>query len=267
MLIAVAFLHVFAWRTDPMWCCIMLCWPAHVVAACATKLRCLPLSAPTFLHVLLTLCSHPMPCCLPCCRRCKEGFAAGCLQHTACLTKLPVQYCSHTTYFACLLAWMPCCCRYTLKIPSSILLHVLLTLCDFIMLLLACLPALLLWVACSCLPPTTGLTRPMPHAVLRACRLCRLQVHSEDSVLWTAQAYVSTQATPEQQQAEAQQLAPLVRCPHLSQLWLTAMVASPHASKLLLGQYIPQIHRLLPYMMVYCPAGETCSHSQCINTC
>ena len=74
-----------------------------------------------------------------------------------------------------------------------------------------------------------------------------LQVSSEDSVLFVAQAYTNNQATPWQQQAAQAALAPHIRCPRLSTMWLTAMVTSPDADKLLLSHYIPQVvnHHLL----------------------
>jgi hypothetical protein len=82
-------------------------------------------------------------------------------------------------------------------------------------------------------------------------------------VLYTAQAYVDKQtnaaketfgATPMSvfgaQQASAghlavDKLAPLVRCPHLSQIWLSASVLSDDADKLLMRGLQPQLKRLL----------------------
>ena len=45
---------------------------------------------------------------------------------------------------------------------------------------------------------------------------------TEDTVLYTAQAYIKAQQSPQQKQAALQQLAQLLRCPHLSHFWLTA---------------------------------------------
>ena len=82
-------------------------------------------------------------------------------------------------------------------------------------------------------------------------------------MLYTAQAYVDKQtnaaketfgATPMPvfgaQQASAghlavDKLAPLVRCPHLSQFWLSALVLSDDADKLLMRGLQPQLERLL----------------------
>lgn len=49
-----------------------------------------------------------------------------------------------------------------------------------------------------------------------------LQVASEDTVLYTAQAYMDAQPSVQQQQAAQQALAGLVRCPHLSSCWILA---------------------------------------------
>lgn len=61
-----------------------------------------------------------------------------------------------------------------------------------------------------------------------------LQVTTEDTVLFTAQQYVSAQQVTEQQQAASEQLALLVRCPYLSPCWLTAG-ARARQSELLLA--------------------------------
>ena len=62
--------------------------------------------------------------------------------------------------------------------------------------------------------------------------------------MFFAQAYVQLGATGSQQQA-VDRLAPLVRCPHLSQHWLSALVLSDDADKLLLRGLQPQLKRLL----------------------
>jgi hypothetical protein len=46
-------------------------------------------------------------------------------------------------------------------------------------------------------------------------------------------------------QWQSERLAPLVRCPHLSQFWLSASVLSGDADKLLLRGLQPQLKRLL----------------------
>jgi hypothetical protein len=73
------------------------------------------------------------------------------------------------------------------------------------------------------------------------------QVATEDIVLYTAQAYADKLAPTSslQQAAAVNKLAPLVRCPHLSQLWLSASVLSDDADKLLLQGLQPQLKRLL----------------------
>ena len=71
---------------------------------------------------------------------------------------------------------------------------------------------------------------------------------SEDTVLFTAQAYVDKLARAgfviSQQQA-VEKLAPLVRCPHLSLSWLSASVLSDDADKMLLRGLQPQLKQLL----------------------
>jgi hypothetical protein len=60
-------------------------------------------------------------------------------------------------------------------------------------------------------------------------------------VLFTAQAYVDNLAAAggDTQQA-VDTLAPLLRCPHLSQLWLSATVLSDDAPRMLLHALQPQ---------------------------
>ena len=67
-------------------------------------------------------------------------------------------------------------------------------------------------------------------------------------MLLTAQAYADRLAgsgsNPAFHSLVVKRLAPLVRCPHLSQLWLSASVLSDDADKLLLGKQ-PQLKQLL----------------------
>jgi hypothetical protein len=75
-----------------------------------------------------------------------------------------------------------------------------------------------------------------------------LQVASEDTVLFTAQAYADKLGTANHWDREGlalHTLAPLVRCPHLSQFWMSAAVLSDEARKLLLQKLQPQLKRLL----------------------
>jgi hypothetical protein len=77
------------------------------------------------------------------------------------------------------------------------------------------------------------------------CFVCQ-QVASEDTVLYTAQAYADNLAKAGCDAHQAvDRLAPLVRCPHLSQQWLSALVLSDDADKLLGGMQ-RQLKRLLP---------------------
>jgi hypothetical protein len=79
-----------------------------------------------------------------------------------------------------------------------------------------------------------------------SCFFACTQVASEDTVLYTAQAYVNRlEAAGFDPQQARDKLAPLVRCPHLSQHWLSASVLSDDADKLLLGGLQPQLKRLL----------------------
>jgi hypothetical protein len=72
------------------------------------------------------------------------------------------------------------------------------------------------------------------------------QVTSEDTVLYTAQAYADKlAASGSSSQLAVDALAPLVRCPHLSQFWLSASVLSDDADKLLLWGLQLQLKRLL----------------------
>jgi hypothetical protein len=76
-------------------------------------------------------------------------------------------------------------------------------------------------------------------------------------VLYTAQAYADKAATNSKRKQAINKLAPLVRCPHLSQFWLSASVLSDDANRLLLHKLQPQLKRLL----LLKPACST--HSDC----
>ena len=88
--------------------------------------------------------------------------------------------------------------------------------------------------------------------VTMACAAC-LQVASEDTVLFTAQVYadklreasLAIVGSLHGEQLAIDKLAPLVRCPHLSQFWLSASVLSDDAHDLLLQKQQPQVKRLL----------------------
>lgn len=73
---------------------------------------------------------------------------------------------------------------------------------------------------------------------------------SEDTILYTAQQYTDhlgegQQDFAGQQVFACQQLAPLIRCPHLSRYWLTASVNSAMADTMLLAELRPHLRRLL----------------------
>jgi len=76
----------------------------------------------------------------------------------------------------------------------------------------------------------------VPIILLIVCtvNVLALQVASEDTVLYTAERYVASQEThPLQHTAARQQLARVVRCPHLSDFWLMASVLSGDKRRLL----------------------------------
>lgn len=68
---------------------------------------------------------------------------------------------------------------------------------------------------------------------------------SEDIVLFTVKKYAKKQPASEQSQAAKQQLASLIRCPHLSYMWLTDVVTSADPSKRLLGCYLQHVRTLV----------------------
>ena len=81
----------------------------------------------------------------------------------------------------------------------------------------------------------------VPTVLLSACAS---QVASEDTVLYTAQSYANRISDLQQQDAAKEQLAPLIRCPHLSSYWLTACAWSDDADELLLSGYVEQLQKL-----------------------
>lgn len=83
------------------------------------------------------------------------------------------------------------------------------------------------------------------------------QVESEDTVLFTATAYVKHLSDPQQQQAARQALAPLIRCQHLSQYWQTVSALSGDEDRVLLRDYAPQLQRLLLMRVANAPLGVT----------
>lgn len=76
----------------------------------------------------------------------------------------------------------------------------------------------------------------------------RIQVTTEDTVLFTAQAYLNAQPDPEQRQAAVQQLAPLIRCPHLSRVWLSAATRAVPEELPLLQPYTYEIGECLAFL-------------------
>lgn len=86
------------------------------------------------------------------------------------------------------------------------------------------------------------------HVVLLFC----LQVASEDTVLYTAQSYInkmqpsgSPASVAVQKDAAKQQLAAHIRCPQLSQFWLTAAVLAPSAATQVLAGLLTQLKQLV----------------------
>jgi hypothetical protein len=77
-----------------------------------------------------------------------------------------------------------------------------------------------------------------------------MSVASEDTVLYTAQAYVDKQRQRQQRNAAVAALSQVIRCPQLSPYWLGAMVHSSDAPKLLLAAQTASIKRLLLAQLV-----------------
>jgi hypothetical protein len=80
-----------------------------------------------------------------------------------------------------------------------------------------------------------NVTAWLPNQQLCTSYFC-LQVASEDTVLFTTQAYVDALAGSVRRRAAKKQLAPLIRCPHLSGFWLSALALSDDARLLLIEQ-------------------------------
>lgn len=70
------------------------------------------------------------------------------------------------------------------------------------------------------------------------------QVHSEETVLYTAQHFVDNPHVDDRR-AAARKLAPLIRCPHLSVFWLSMSVMSEKAHRMLLFSQRAHVQRLL----------------------
>jgi hypothetical protein len=79
-----------------------------------------------------------------------------------------------------------------------------------------------------------------------------LQVASEDTVLYVAQRYADNISDPVQRAHVVQQLAPLIRCPHLSLHWLTTAVASQDARHCVLAP----LRHLLPKLLMVASANK-----------
>lgn len=60
-----------------------------------------------------------------------------------------------------------------------------------------------------------------------------MQAACEDNVLYTAESYVRSIEDEEQRKAACQRLAPLIRCPHLSPIWLVLSVFTSKGPSLL----------------------------------
>ena len=69
---------------------------------------------------------------------------------------------------------------------------------------------------------------------------------AEETVLYTAHAYVRAQQDQQQREAAQQQLSPLIRCPHLPLAWLTAALRST-GSDFILEPLKEQIGMLLSF--------------------
>lgn len=69
--------------------------------------------------------------------------------------------------------------------------------------------------------------------ILWCAAACAVQVASEDTVLFTAQAYTDAQTHPVLKEAARQQLRQLVRCPYLWKSWLLAVTTADCATSVL----------------------------------
>lgn len=72
---------------------------------------------------------------------------------------------------------------------------------------------------------------------------------TEETVLYTAQAYIRAQQDQQQRETAQQQLAHLIRCPHLSLAWLTAALRSADGSYIL-EPFKEQVGMLLSFLHV-----------------
>lgn len=84
--------------------------------------------------------------------------------------------------------------------------------------------------------------------------LLQSQVASEDTVLYTAQAYITAQQGTRQRSAALQHLSQLVRCPHLSHFWLTAAL-DPACGQFVLKPLKQQVRALMAFLQVQ-PRGR-----------
>jgi hypothetical protein len=92
------------------------------------------------------------------------------------------------------------------------------------------------------------------------CGLLLMQVATEDTVLFTAEAYLNNMPTDTDEECTTQEaakgkLAPLIRCPHLSQFWVAAAVLSDDAYNFLLEKLEEPVKQLLIAMQAE-PGGE-----------
>ena len=75
-------------------------------------------------------------------------------------------------------------------------------------------------------------------------------------MLYTVIAYIDKLQDPQQQAAARQQLAPLIRCPHLSTYWLSAAVLSDEAPAHLLSMYCSPLKQLLQRRLAVAPDDD-----------
>lgn len=104
-------------------------------------------------------------------------------------------------------------------------------------------PGISAHAALCCHPCTSKVTAS--NVVLQFLCVFVPQVASEDTVLYTAQRYVDNISDPVQHEHVVQQLAPLIRCQHLSLHWLATAVASQDAGRCVLAPLRPLLPKLL----------------------
>lgn len=73
---------------------------------------------------------------------------------------------------------------------------------------------------------------------------CRLQVASEDTVLYTVQEYHNRLTSDDKRSSVLVKLVPLIRCQHLSMFWLGAAVLSPQTYRLVINLLQPKLKAL-----------------------